>query len=366
MSGERLKVGVIGCGAIAMNAHLPSYAKLPDLVKIQAVADIHEGRAKAAAQLYGVPEVFTDYRDMLVNADIDMVSVCTPNSLHAQQTIAAVRAGKHVLCEKPMATSLEDSRAMIEAAKQAGVTLMVGFTHRYFNFNRKAREYIQKGLIGQPMMMRVRFAHNGPYLSWSAMSDSFFEPELAGGGALLDMGIHAIDLCRYFGGDVTSVMAKTATLGKDISVEDWAVGILEFRNPKLLAYFEVGWSSQPGPLGVEIYGTEGTLVADYVTPLRVYKNKTGLDGRGWILPENVGGGGWDAEVANFVRSILGKEEPLATAEDGYESLKIALAAYESSEKGVKVTLVDTSKSGTTHGEEGFSLPAPNDCHVAAN
>ncbi|HHY97210.1 MAG TPA: Gfo/Idh/MocA family oxidoreductase [Firmicutes bacterium] len=338
MSDNKLRVGVIGCGAIARNAHLPSYAKLRDLVTIQAVADVHEGRAMTAAELYNVPEVYTDYRDMLAKADIDAVSVCTPNSLHAQQTIDAINAGKHVLCEKPMATSLEDSRAMIDAAKQAGVTLMVGFTHRYFNFNRKVREYIQKGLIGQPMMMRVRFAHNGPYLSWSAMSDWFFKPEMAGGGALLDMGIHAIDLCRYFGGDVTSISAKTATLGKDISVEDWAVGIMEFKDPKLLAYFEVGWSSQAGPLGVEIYGSEGTIVADYVTPLKIYKTKTDLGKSGWILPDDVGGGGWDAEVANFVRALLGREELLATAEDGYESLRIALAAYESSKKGVRVAL----------------------------
>jgi len=329
---SKLGVGVIGCGAIGRTCHLRGYEALPDEVQILAVADVNEVRAKEAAERFDVPAVYTDYHHLLSREDIDAVSIATPNYLHAQQAIDALRAGKHVLCEKPMALDLESAQAMIEAATENDRQLMVGFTHRFHNFIRRAKELLESGTIGRPFMMRIRFAHEGPYTSWTAMSDWFFDPAKAGGGALLDMGIHAIDLFRYLLGDPLSISAQVATLVKDIAVEDNAIGVMTFPG-QCMGYFEVGWTSKEGFLGVEVYGTEGSMIIDYVTPIRLFTSEGG-----WQEITDCLGGGWPAEVAYFVHCLREGKEVWPTGKDGLAALKIALAAYESSKGGRVISL----------------------------
>lgn len=330
---KKVRVGVIGCGAIAEHAHLAGYSLIPDQVEIVALADPLQERLDAMAAKYNVSNLYRDYNELLARPDIDAVSICTPNYLHAPLAIAAARAGKHVLGEKPMALTLEEADQMAKAAQEAGVILMIGFTHRYYNFNQKAQQMVKDGSIGKPYVIRVRFAHDGPYNSWSAKTDWFFNPVQAGGGALLDMGIHAIDICSYYLGEIKSVSAEMATLGKPIQVEDTAILTLTFANGAV-GYIEVGWSSQAGPLGLEIFGSEGTLVVDYSTPIRLYSKKTGE----WSQPEGLSGGGWDAEMAHFIDCVRTGKRPLTTEVEGKQALRVALAAYESSKKGCKVAL----------------------------
>ncbi len=345
---EKLKVGVIGCGAIAKYAHLPGYAQFDD-VEIAALADINKKRLQEMAETFGVKEsgLYTDYLELLERDDIQAVSICTPNYLHAEMTIAAAEAGKHILCEKPMAMTVEEAVKMIEATEKAGVTLMMGFSHRFQNFNQLAKKLVDQGLIGDLFMIRVRFAHEGPYTSWYATSDWFFNPREAGGGALLDMGIHAIDICRWFGGEITSISAKIATLKKDIDAEDNAIALLTFPG-KCLGYFEVGWTSKPGFTGIELYGSEGSMIIDYATPIKVLTTKDwpeeveaslkrGMMGK-WYYPKGVEGGGWLVEVAHFVKCLKENKKPLTTGEDGLAAVKVAKAAYDSALSGKVVEI----------------------------
>ncbi len=239
---EKIGIGVIGCGAIAVEAHLPNYAA-DGRARLVAVADVDRARAEEAAARFGVPHIYEDYRELLARGDIEAVSICTPNDVHAEQAIAAAQAGKHILCEKPMAISLEQAEAMIAAASAAGVQLMVGFTHRFYSFNERAAALIAEGAIGKPYTVRVRFAHRGPYESWSARSDWFFDRRRAGGGAVLDMGIHALDLTRFLlGEEIESIWASIATLAHPIEAEDAAVLCLQLTGGAL-GYIETGWHS---------------------------------------------------------------------------------------------------------------------------
>ena len=330
---DSIGIGVIACGAIAQEAHLPNYTSHPK-AKLVAVADIDEARAKEVGERFGAEHIYTDYRDLLARDDIQAVSVCGPNCVHAEHTIAAVNAGKHVLCEKPMAISLAEANDMIAAAEDAGVQLMVGFTHRFHHFNRKARDLVADNVIGRPLTTRVRFAHTGPYTSWGAKSDWFFKPKMAGGGAVLDMGIHALDIARLvLNQEVRTVQANLATLSHDIQAEDTAIISLEFMSGTL-GYIETGWHSRPGPLGIEIYGSRGTLLVDYQPPIRLW-----TEAKGWQeITEFPEGGGWPAEVHYFVDTLLAGGEVDPNGYDGLASVRAALAAYDSPKLGVRVSL----------------------------
>ncbi|MGE5508058.1 MAG: Gfo/Idh/MocA family protein [Chitinophagales bacterium] len=333
----KIKVGVIGAGAIAEHCHLDGYSRLKD-VEIAALADIDPRRLAEMAERFSVGETYSDWRELVARPDLAAVSICTPNYLHAEMAIAAAEAGKHVLCEKPMAVTVEEAARMKAAAERAGVKLMVGFTHRYFKHNQVAKRLLEEGVIGQPLIIRCRFAHDGPYNSWSAKTDWFFDPVRAGGGALLDMGIHAIDLMRYFMGDIVSVSGTVANVKKPIQVEDTALGIYGFESGAV-GYMEVSWSSLEGILGVELYGTEGSLVIDYTTPLKVYTEKgTGAGPKGWVQPVDCQGGGWTAEMAHFVECLREDKAPLTGADEGIAGLRAALATYESAASGRRIDL----------------------------
>jgi len=330
---ENIGIGVIGCGAIAQEAHLPNYAAHPK-ARLVALADIDNQRATEVAQRFGVPNVYTDYHQLLERDDIQAVSVCTPNYLHAQQTIEAAKAGKHILCEKPMAITIGEAEDMIKAVEGAGVQLMVGFTHRFYPFNEKARTLIAEGRIGRPYTVRVRFAHRGPYTSWTAKSDWFFDTKHAGGGAILDMGIHALDIAHFvLGAEIRTVAANLTTLAHDIQAEDTAVMSLEFSNG-CLGYIETGWHSWPGPLGLEIYGSRGTIIVDYETPLRLWTQEAG----DWQEFTDFPAGGWEAEIKYFVDALVKGEEVKPDGLDGLVSLRAALAAYESHSLGKRISL----------------------------
>ncbi|MDD2431012.1 MAG: Gfo/Idh/MocA family oxidoreductase [Firmicutes bacterium] len=333
---NKVKIGVVGAGAIAENAHLAGYALIPDLCEIRAICDVNKERAEEMAKKFNIPEVYTDHKEMLAKADIDAVSVCTPNCTHAPITIDACNAKKHVLCEKPMATTVEECEAMVKAAEANNVQLMVGFTHRFYNYNQKAKELIQSGVIGKPFMARVRFAHEGPYISWPAKSDWFFNKELAGGGALLDMGIHALDILRFLIGEIKDISANLKTLVRNIEVEDNAVCAVNFENGAM-GYVEVGWSSKTGVLGIEIYGDDGSMIVDYNTPIRIYVDKKKeIGGPGWVELKQYTGGGWDAEMKAFVQAIISGTPVPVDGDDGLVGVKIATAAYKSNDEGRRV------------------------------
>jgi UDP-N-acetylglucosamine 3-dehydrogenase len=333
------RVGVIGAGAIAQACHLPGYAKNKQ-AELVAFADPELTRHLEVRKSFGDLRGYLSHRDMFAAEDLDVVSVCSPNKFHAAHAIAALEAGCHVLCEKPMALTLREADRMADAAKANRRKLMIGFTHRLIAGPRRCKELLAKKALGKPFMIRVRFAHGGPYPGW-AKSDWFYDPALAGGGALLDMGIHAIDLCLWLFGPVAAVSAKAGTLIKKIEVDDNALLALEFRNGAL-GYIEVGWTSKPGFTGLEIYGTEGSLICDYVRGLQAVGGRAsaGSDSVAeWrMLDDTPAEGGWTVEMDYWMDVVAGKEKLTMDAKAGRAALEVALAAYRSSRTGRKVAI----------------------------
>lgn len=337
--GKRLRVGVIGAGSIAQACHLPGYAK-NDYVELVAFSDPVQDRHKEMAKLFPNMKGYAHYRDMLEREKLDVVSVCTPNKYHADATIQALGAHCHVLCEKPIATTLKEADQMIAAAKKSRKKFMVGFTHRLFTGTQKCKAMLDAKALGKPFMIRVRFAHGGPYPGW-AKSDWFYMKDLAAGGAMLDMGIHAIDLCLWLFGPITSVSAKSGALVKKIAVDDNALMLLEFKSGAL-GYIEVGWTSKPGFTGLEIYGTEGSLICDYNKGLQLCGGKAsaGADSTiDWrVLDKAPATGGWSTEIGHWIDVVRGVEKLTMDGKAGRAALEVALAAYKSNASGKRVAI----------------------------
>lgn len=224
-----LKIGIIGCGKITEVRHAPEYAENPNC-QLVAFFDVVPERAKALAEQYG--GVAYDSIEALLASDVDAVSVCVANAYHAQASIQALKAGKHVLCEKPMATTPEDCEAMVAAAKAAGKFLMIGQNQRLAKAHVKAREIIESGEMGKVITFETHFAHPGPE-GWTGVLDSwFFDKKVASFGVMADLGVHKTDLIHYLTGKkivrtsaVLATLNKTFSDGRPITVDDNAYAI---------------------------------------------------------------------------------------------------------------------------------------------
>src|SRR3954470_10856071 len=223
----RVKVGIIG-SQFQADIHAASFQIMPEAAEVVAVASPTPGNAAAFATKFGVPRVFTDYREMLKEKDIEMVTIAAPNSLHAQMTKDCAAAGKHIVCEKPLAVTIAEGEEMINAAKQHSVLLMYGeellFTPKFL----KAKEMADAGAFGKIHMVKQSEKHFGPHSDW------FWDVSRSGGGVLMDMGCHGIAFCYWFVGrrKIRTVYAHLSTQvhGARTKGEDDAVCILEFDN----------------------------------------------------------------------------------------------------------------------------------------
>ncbi|MFQ3545494.1 Gfo/Idh/MocA family oxidoreductase [Halobacillus rhizosphaerae] len=334
---SRLKVAVIGCGSIAQHRHLVEYDFHPE-VEISAVCDIVEERAEQVAEKYGVSAVYTDYKDLLKQENVDAVSVCTPNAFHAMISIDALNAGCHVLCEKPMATSREEAENMIKAAKQSGKKLMIGHNQRFVPSHQKAKELIEAGALGKIYSFRTTFGHGGPE-GWSAEGEDtwFFKKEQAFIGAMGDLGVHKADLLRYLlGEEFTDVAGFIENNAKEnITVDDNAVCILRSESG-VVGTLTASWAYKPQEdNSTIIYGEKATLrleddpvhslVAQYANG-EVVKYELGQ-----IQSNDDGGQSNSHVVEHFVGSIVNDLEPLINGEEGLKSLEVILGALKSGE-----------------------------------
>ena len=332
----KLKIGVIGTGSIAKYRHLVEYARNNE-VEIVAVCDINQARVVEVGTNFGAAKTFTDYNDLL-KEDLDAVSVCTPNYLHAPISIAALKAGKHVLCEKPMATSEVEADQMIEAAKNSGKTLMIAHNQRFVKSHQLAKEWIASGKLGKVYSFRTAFGHPGPE-TWSAEGkDSwFFKKDEAFIGAMGDLGVHKTDLIRHIlGEEIVEVAAMVETSSKkNADVDDNAVLILKTESG-IIGTLAASWSYN----GTEdnstvIYAENGVLrLEDDDTFSVVYhkndKTKEELN-LGQIQSNDEGGQDTSGVIDHFVESILSGNPPLITGEEGKKSLQVILGAITSNE-----------------------------------
>src|SRR4051812_1337247 len=266
---KTIRVGIIGCGQIAQH-HLKQYATIPaEDVRVVAVTDINETCAKQTAEKYSVANVYTDFRKMLERDDLDAVDVCLHNNFHRPATEAALRAGKHVYCEKPMAGSYRDAAAMLETAKQAGKKLSIQLATLYSNENRAAKELIDAGELGELYLARsTGWRRRGRPFVDGYGTPTFVQKRNSAGGALYDMGVYHIAQMLYLLGNpkIARVSGKTyqktemdagrrASSGYD--VEELGIGLVRFEGDVTLDIIEA-WAIHLDQFeGSYVVGTSG-------------------------------------------------------------------------------------------------------------
>ncbi|MFY2248261.1 Gfo/Idh/MocA family protein [Priestia megaterium] len=332
----KVKIGVIGCGSIAQHRHLPEY-KMNEQVELVAVCDINTERANSVAQQYGV-KAYTNYEELLASGTVEAVSVCTPNYLHAPISVASLNSGVHVLCEKPMATSEEEAKAMIEAAKTNGKKLMIGHNQRFVASHQKARELIEKGEIGKIYSFRTAFGHGGPE-GWSVDGKEswFFKKDEAFIGAMGDLGVHKTDMLRYIlNEEIVEVGAFVESNAKDFAnVDDNAVCVLKTESG-IIGTLAASWAyNGKEDNSTIVYGEKGilrleddptySLVAQYATG-EVVNYELGK-----IQSNDEGGQSNSHVIEQFVDAVAEDKESPVPGEEGLKSLAVILAALKSSQ-----------------------------------
>jgi UDP-N-acetylglucosamine 3-dehydrogenase len=333
---SKIKVAVIGCGSIAEKRHIPEYAHNSN-VEFVAFCDPVIERAELYAKEYG-GKAYSSYEDMLKNEKVDAVSVCTPNYLHAHASIAAAKAGAHVLVEKPMAVTEEETAAMIEAARTNGVILMVGHNQRLMPAHVKAKEILDSGILGKVLTFRTAFGHPGPE-GWSidGRNSWFFRKKEAIMGAMGDLGVHKADLIRWMLSDeVTEVAAMIGTLDKEgTDVDDNAICLLRMRSG-VIGNLVASWTSYKGEDNSTILWCQNGVM------------KIGTDPNDQVIVELRDGTVNKYQVGEiatnekqtssnvidvFVNCIVNGTAPSISGEEGARSLKVILAAFESEATG---------------------------------
>ena len=334
---KKFRVGVIGGGSIARVGHVPGYAAEPDY-ELVAIADPNPDSLAKMRENFSFTREYADYREMLKQEQLDLVSICLPNKFHADAAIAAMAAGADIILEKPVALTEAEGAAIAAASRQYQKQIAVCFSYRFSALVQAAKAAVEAGEIGNLYMIRVRFAHQGPIPGW-ATTDWFYDPELAGGGAVLDMGIHAIDLVRHLAGEITEVSAFAGTLRKPIKLEDNLVAIFRLAGP-CFGYIESGWTSAAGFNGIELMGDKGEITVNYstnqatVTTGTIHPDgTTAMTTR--IIAEN-GESPWKIQMREFLAAYRDGRPLAPTIDDGVTALKIALAAYQASATGKSV------------------------------
>lgn len=338
MSSSAHRIAIVGSGDIA-HFHVAGYrAAGADVV---AICDISTEMLALRQRDWNVDATYTDYRDLLARAEFDALSICTPNSTHHPITMAAIAAGKHVLCEKPVSLDLAQGVEMVDAATSAGVVLQVGHHLRSWASAARAKAMIDSGELGTITALRFRQAHD-----WGGggVRGVFGSKAHSGGGTLLDNGCHLFDLARYFGGNVDNVFARIARLQFDIEVEDTAHASLAFASGAL-GTIETAWTAKGYHEGFWVFGTEGSLECDSRTGANTLVHRFRSLGSPAGGVTDVATYSLNAppahttHVANFLAAIRGDRDVICSGADGVEAVRLVLAAYDSAASGTPVSLI---------------------------
>ncbi len=357
MTDRKVRVGIVGAGFVTARGHIPAYKRLPN-VSIEAICDINVERAREVAREFDIPHVFADFEEMLEQVELDLVSIGTPNRFHAPQTIAALEKGCHVLCEKPMALTVEEAQAMAEAARRNGRKLTLGLHHRYRPEAIVLKPMCQAGELGEIYYARASMMRRSGIPGYGS---HFTNKDLAGGGSLYDIGVHILDLTLYFMGypDPVSVSGRTFSVfgpqrkklgrwGADIlpgharfDVDDLATAIVKFDNGAIL-HLEAAWAFHGrSEQRVQLIGREGGAeiypeMFGREQALRVYKDwgDRPID----ITPElpRFPANQQARQIEDFVNHLDDPEPPVVTPEEGVILTRILTGIYRSAETGEEV------------------------------
>lgn len=335
-----LNIGIIGAGTVVRVRHLPETKMNPN-AQVGAICDIVESRALEMASQYQC-EAYTDYHELIQNPNLDAVIVAATNTTHAEMSIAALQAGKHVLCEKPMATSLEDAQKMIDAANSSGKQLMIAHNQRLEPVNQKAREIIQSHKLGKVLTFTSTFGHPGSE-DWAIDGEEtwFYRKETTGLGVLGDLAIHKFDLLRWILEDdyvqaaaLMDTLNKTYPSGEMIDVEDNALCLLRTKKGAIGTII-ASWTYQKEDNSTKIYCENGVLdlYGHPEFPLAVYFTHQHAEfhqlGRKSTNVEQVKSGIIDA----FVDALANDRKVPISGIEGYKALEAVLACQKAAQTG---------------------------------
>jgi predicted dehydrogenase len=333
MKDDKLGFAVIGCGRMGkrrMRAIMEH-----SNAELVCVVDVNEQDAKSAANEFNC-SYYINYCDAISRTDVACVVVSVPNKWHKEIVIAALDAGKHVFCEKPLARTPNEALEMVEAARRAGRTLKVGSNLRYFPNVMKAKELLDQGDIGEPLFLRCWIGHDG----WNIQSTGswFRSPEVAGGGTFLDNGCHVLDIARWFMGEVKSCIGFVKTsLWQIQPLEDNGFGIFETVDGKVI-YVQSSWTEWNGYMYMEIYGSEGYIRVDSrgkncITALGDRKGNEQVFDFSDLPPTS-----YKAEFEDYMRALMEGRYPSPSGYDGLRAVQMVWGIYNSSQTGRKVEI----------------------------
>jgi predicted dehydrogenase len=347
MRKEKLRIAVIGVGM--GSGHISGYQK-DGRAEVVAICDISPDRLKAAGKRFEVECLYEQGERMFEEVELDAVSVAVPNKFHAPLTIAALKRGLHVLCEKPMAMTVKEAEQMLAAAKQARRNLMINFSYRFSDMSFALKQQVDAGVVGDIYFGRTVWHRRRGIPGFGGW---FTDKEMAGGGPLIDLGVHRVDLALWLMGypepvsitgstynEIAGPLAKRAR--RTYTVEDLAAGMIKFDNGATLIV-EASWAVN-NRLGEEmitqLYGTKGGLVQRNVNGQYEFEAELYTDEGGHLFTKKLD---WSTARApsaysEFVSSILEERPPLATGEDGLKVMKILEGLYKSADTGKEVRL----------------------------
>jgi predicted dehydrogenase len=333
MKSAPVRIGIIGLGQIALKAHLPGYNKTAGC-KIVAVHSMREHHAKEVATQYGIPHIYKDCDRLLESKEVDAVSICTPNFTHAPIALKALKAGKHVMVEKPMAMNRVEAMAMLQAARKNKKILMLHHNMRFDPAVRTAAKLLRKGIIGDIFAAKSTLTHRGPQ-AWSPKADWFFDSRKSGGGALMDLGPHVFDSLSYLLDDQAVMVGSVAATGRDVKL---ASGMTATRNEihcscllrfkkGTIATITVGWADARYHNRFYFYGSKGILALNLAKgdPITVeLRNQEGS-----IYPPLAKDAFSPTIYEHFIDCIRRKKEPSCSGEEGLRTVELIEAGYRS-------------------------------------
>lgn len=338
---ETLRIGLIGAGDVARSAHMPSFAANPK-VQVVAIADPDIQAARALAENYGIPKAVETYHELLDDPSIGAVDLCVPYHLHYSITMDALNAGKHVICDKPIAMNLEEADRMIATAHELGLWLLVVLNQRFLPINRKVKELLDDKRLGK-LFLANAYTTGDMLTRLNDVSDWVCTWDRAGGGAFFDTGTHLVDLMRYWFGEPTAVSAtlKRLVANQENKADDNASVTLEFGDD-LIANLVVSYTVNNEPWSEKKFlygsGADISMINEAVVPIFLMENDTPslieVDHRAnwwsWSI---------DLALRHFVDTILNGTQPVVTEEDARAALKIVEAAYQSAREERRVEVL---------------------------
>ncbi len=329
----KVKVALIGAGGFGQ-IHLAGYMKNPKC-KVIAISSRTKNHSKKTAEKFSIGKAYfgdNNWKDMLRKEDIDAVSICTPNYLHAPMVLEALDNNIHILCEKPICTAYKELEEVERALKAKDIIFFTSFQKRYNPIFPLLKEIVDNELLGKLIFIKYYFSHYGPYKSWNALSDEkwFFDSKMAGGGVLLDLGVHCIDILRYLIGDYKNIDGiNTNTSCINMEYEDNCNVLLRFHN-NILGMISVSWCNYPLEI-MEIYGTEGNLRIDFHSkkPLTCQPKvlKANKIIKKAISQKKRSNNYQDKLIEHFINCIIENKHEHPNFEDGKRAVEFVLEAY---------------------------------------